>query len=233
MIAKDLGSSLSSIISVGNVYFTTGSSNLISSTVSPLPTQNGYVIIESLLGTFDCVKIGNPNYYGIGYNLPNTLDEYYLDGTFSKTLNTIDIGYGYFSIPFSINSGYVENSGFIMPFGSVYATSQLSGTIRLQNNRWQLISIPEIGKKVKDGFVDKLEQLTGHPASDIIESCSTYYGDKDLFDMYIPGVTNENATGNFPLIYNDQGTSEITAFWVKTKNYYTFYPQDILFNWNS
>lgn len=233
MITKKPGSNISTFTAIGNCYYTDGVSSLELCSINPLPDKLGYVIIESQLGTFDCIKLAGSDNYGIGYDLPQTFTEYNTDGAFSSTIQTINIGFGYYSIPFTIKSGYIESDGYILPFGGVYNNSDIAGTVRLQNDRWQLISVPINGVKVKEGFLDKLAELTNRPINDIIESCSAYFGDRDIFDMYIPGVTNDNATGNFPLIYNDNGTSEITAFWVKTKDYYQFYPQDIIFNWGS
>lgn len=94
----------------------------------------------------------------------------------------------------------------------------MSGTIKIQNNVWQLISIPVSGEKVKEYFVDRLASKYSVAPEDMIEICTAYFGDENRFRSYIPGVTNPSTSNNFPLVYDDSNSSEISGFWVKIKD---------------
>ena len=109
---------------------------------------------------------------------------------------------------------------------------QLSGTIRLQRGRWQLISIPVEGKTVKEYLVDRLATQEGQLASDLIEVVNTYRGTEDKFFSYVVGITSESSEGNFSLVYDDNGSKEIAGVWVKMKNY-THTMEDLILNWNT
>jgi hypothetical protein len=115
------------------------------------------------------------------------------------------------------------------------STGQLSGTINLQNNRWQLIAIPVQDVKVKEYFVDRLADKYGLQPEEMIEICNAFFGSDNLFRSYIPGVTNPDSANNFPLVYNDNGSLEVTGFWVKMKDLTGLVPDvnDIVFEWST
>lgn len=95
-----------------------------------------------------------------------------------------------------------------------------SGSIKIQNNVWQLIAIPREGAKVKEYFVDRLAAKYSVTPDELLESCNAFFGSENKFRSYIPGVTNPTTSNNFPLVYLDEGTREITGFWVKIKDLY-------------
>lgn len=110
-----------------------------------------------------------------------------------------------------------------------------SGHIKIENNVWQLISIPVKDVSVKEYFVDRLASKYSASPEDMIEICTAYFGDENKFRSYIPGVTNPATANNFPLVYEDSGNMEITGFWVKTKDMTGIVPdtEDIVFDWSS
>ena len=111
---------------------------------------------------------------------------------------------------------------------------ETSGNIKIEDNVWQLISIPVEGVKVKEYFVDRLAEKYSADPRDMISICTAYFGDEDRFRSYIPGVTNPSTSNNFPLVYTDAGHREITGFWVKTKDLSGVVPDvnDVVFDWS-
>ena len=107
----------------------------------------------------------------------------------------------------------------------------LKGNILLQRGRWQLITLPLVGK-IKDKFLVELENQTGVPYGDLVEVVGAYPGHINKFLSYIPGFTQDTDVENFDLIMDDKGNKEITAFWVKCKEW-THSQNDILFNWDN
>jgi len=103
------------------------------------------------------------------------------------------------------------------------------GNILLQRGKWQLIALP-IDGKVGENFVDKLATQEGVGASELIEVCSAYPGHINKFLSYIPGFTLDSSEHNFNLYYTDGDSKEITAFWLKCKNW-NHTANDILFSW--
>jgi len=68
---------------------------------------------------------------------------------------------------------------------------------------------------------------------DVVERVSAYPGSVNKFLTYIPGVTPVTSEGNFPLTINDNGSLEITAFWVKIKDYSAITNNiSLVFNWS-
>ena len=114
-----------------------------------------------------------------------------------------------------------------------------SGSIRLNNNNWQLIAVPVDAKTVGDYFIPKVDALikahdATKSAADVIEVCSAYPGHINKFLSYIPGFTLSTSEQNFSLIIAD-GTNikEVTGFWVKVKNYYAITSnQDLFVTWD-
>jgi hypothetical protein len=120
-----------------------------------------------------------------------------------------------------------------LPYPSL-ASCDDSGAIKIENNVWQLISIPVPGQKVKEYFVDRLADSYSANPEDMIEICTAYFGDENKFRSYIPGVTNPATINNFPLVYNDEGNNEITGFWVKIKDLSGIVPDisNVTFEWS-
>jgi hypothetical protein len=133
------------------------------------------------------------------------------------------------------NTSGIKEELFTVGFEDCGATSNgCSGTIKIQNNAWQLIAIPKEDSKVKEYFVDALSSKYNCEATDIIDICSCYFGDEDRFRSYIPGVTKPETSNNFPLIYTDDTNNEITGFWVKTKDFSSLLSQNyLIYEWNS
>ena len=114
-----------------------------------------------------------------------------------------------------------------------------AGSIKLNNNNWQLIAIPTDGKTVGDYFIPKVEAAiqaydSTKTAADVIEVCSAYPGHINKFLSYIPGFTLNTSEHNFSLVIADGvDIKEVTGFWVKVKNYYTITGnEDITIAWD-
>lgn len=104
-----------------------------------------------------------------------------------------------------------------------------AGTIELQRGCWQIIAIPTSGK-VKDVFIDVIAKQEGVDASSLFEVVSAYPGSVNKFLSYKPGLTLETSEHNFDLLINDNGSKEITGFWVKCNNW-THRTDNIVFKW--
>ena len=100
-------------------------------------------------------------------------------------------------------------------------------SIQLERGVWQLIAIEDT-RTVKEAFLDKLATQQNVPITDLVEVCSAYPGHLNIFLSYVPGVTSITSIHNFKLLYDDQGSKEITAFWVKCKEW-THTNDDIVF----
>jgi len=119
-----------------------------------------------------------------------------------------------------ITRGYGEYSG----------TGSAGGTIEIQPD-WQLLAIGiEFGwwdatqhkhihddtpAKIKNYVMDQIEDLYGIGQ---VEVLNTYLGGSGQFKSFVPGVTPESSEHNFNLIYDDNGSKEITGFWLKSLN---------------
>lgn len=134
--------------------------------------------------------------------------------------------------------GLETTQSIIVTFNSS-ADCQGSGYIRLNNNNWQLIAIPIKTHTVGEYFINKVTAAVqalnpSKTATDVIEVASAYPGQVNKFLSFIPGFTLLTSDQNFSLMMSD-GTSvnEITAFWVKCNNYYTFTNNtDIVIEWS-
>lgn len=97
-----------------------------------------------------------------------------------------------------------------------------SGTIVLQPNRFQMIAIPVAGVKVKEYFLDKIAEIVGDDASTVIELVKAYPSSdasEKKYQVFIPDLTNPDSSTNFELMQTDGDITEITAFYVKTKEF--------------
>jgi len=103
------------------------------------------------------------------------------------------------------------------------------GLITLQRSVWQMIAIP-IDANVYEGFLEQLEEQAGVPITNLVEVVNCYRGDQNKFLSFVPGVTDIESVHNFPLTYNDNGSLEIVAMWVKCKQW-IHTTEDVTFRW--
>jgi len=126
----------------------------------------------------------------------------------------------------------------LVTFDTLEGGGQATGRIRLNNNVWQLIAIPVQNKNVNDYFLSNIEaQLQTYDSNtditDVIEVVNAYPGHVDKFYSFVPGITNTASESNFPLTVDDGSIKEVTAFWVKMKDYYSITNnEDIIFEWD-
>lgn len=120
---------------------------------------------------------------------------------------------------------------YTLPSRYITVSNYMTGTIELERGKWQLISIPEAGK-VKDIFLDRLATQEGVAASELFEVVSAYPGNIDYFLTYIPGFTDDTSVHNFDLVIDDNGSKEITGFWVKCRNW-QHKTGNIVYSWSS
>jgi len=115
-----------------------------------------------------------------------------------------------------------------------------SGQIRLNNNVWQLISVPVRNKAVNEYFLQKVDDLIKtyddeKSVQDVVEVVNAYPGQINKFLSFIPGITSSTSEHNFPLVMSDGGDNinEVLGFWVKVKDYYPITEdEDLIINWN-
>lgn len=95
-----------------------------------------------------------------------------------------------------------------------------SGVIKLESNRFEMISMPVRGRTVNDYFIAKLEEVTGKPAIESIQFCKAYPSNSVSNGKYvgfIPGTTPIDSYYNFKLVEDDDGTEAHVPFFVRTK----------------
>jgi hypothetical protein len=124
----------------------------------------------------------------------------------------------------------ISSAGYNL-WGDVIGVTSGKGTIELENG-WQMIAC-----NIKYGFYDKnlhrlvhdnvtiariknyiIDQIDDLYGEGMIEVANTYTGDNNFFYSYIPGITPNNSPNNFYLSYDDNGSIEITGFWIKSLN---------------
>ncbi len=171
------------------------------------------------------IIVGDPKkrfiYYRIyeGQDIP--FKHFFHDGSIVDSGNLDELGAGFYMHELLVaEPAIIEVDEVPYPVKYPYAPAVglIKGTIKLQNNVWQLLAMPLEDTTVKESFVDKISAKYGVPGEDLIEICTAYFGDENRFRSYIPSVTNPATANNFPLVYNDFGSIEITGFWVKTKD---------------
>ena len=188
------------------------------------------------------VIVGEPTrrfvYYRVvsGDNVPFEQFSYSGDPINSGTLTDLGIGF-YMNTLLETYPSIIEVDNTPFPVKFPYSTiaSVMNGNIKLQNDVWQLIAIPRMTTTVKEYFVDRLAAKYNLAAEDMIEICTAYFGDENKFRSYIPGITNPLTSNNFPLIYDDASSKEITGFWVKMKDLVGLVPDinNITLSWES
>lgn len=201
--------------------------------------QNEYQIDPSAIdidGTVDFIK------WNIEYKTP--FDNAYKlvkdDGWIGDIipLNLVFPVQGHYRISGIVKDNYgAEGNDTKEVFIEYNANCDGEGTIKIQNNVWQMIAIPVRNVNIKEYFLDVLDSKIKvsddtKSVSDVIEVANCYLGNENQFRSYVPGFTNATSINNFPLVYNDEGNFEVTAFWIKTKNFTEFYDQDLIFEWS-
>jgi len=123
-------------------------------------------------------------------------------------------------------------------------SGELSGQIKLDvvanSINSQLIAIPVKGKKVKEYFLDWIDNKiksydSSKDVSDVIEQVRALPEGADDWLVYVPGVTPEDNEGNFNLVIDDgNNIFEVVAFEVRIKDYKGITGgDDIIYEWGS
>ena len=179
--------------------------------VDLLPETLGFTIVDNGGGVIQTGTLGsiNTNFYQI------TLNQDVVDADqFSVMLSNYDA--------VSINSISDANNTDVPS----------RGTILLNSNVWQQIAVPVYDKNIKEEFCDRLAAKYNTDASSIIEICTAYFGSENKFRSYIPDVTSPNLSNNFPLIFTDGDSFEISGIWVKMKDLSSF-GGTLLYEWGN
>ena len=133
----------------------------------------------------------------------------------------------------------LATKGMISPRNRAF----MEGEIQLEANKWQMVTIPvkfgyfdvteerlktskTIRSTVYNYVVQQLETVYNEPIYNLVEVINTYIGDNNFFYNYVPGLTSENSSHNFNLVYMDNDRNEIVPFWIKSKT--TF---DMVLKW--
>lgn len=118
-------------------------------------------------------------------------------------------------------------------YGGYDTLTVYGGEIQIEENRWQMITIPVIYgywddvyhqivndnttiATIKNYVFDQIGDIMGGPVQNYIQSAHTFIGDNNYFYNYFPGITNPLSTHNFPLSYVDGGRLEYVAFWIRS-----------------
>jgi len=197
-------------------------------TATSFPTPDEDCIVCSLYrGEPICFNVGLPDkkfvYYAVNEELEIPYVHMDMDGGEISSGMLAEAGGGFYYHPITIPDDFSFMKIYDTPFIVKTSLSEVtvadsSGTIKIQNNVWQLIAIPRAQDKVKEYFCDRLASKYNAQASDMIEICSAFFGNENKFRSYIPGVTKASTSNNFPLIYSDEASDEVTGFWVKIKD---------------
>lgn len=95
-----------------------------------------------------------------------------------------------------------------------------SGIIRLESDRFEMVSVPVEGRTVAGYFIAKLEEVTGKAAIESIDFVKAYPSNSVSNGKYVgfvPGVTNPASSNNFNLVEDDNGSIAHVPFFVRTK----------------
>ena len=94
------------------------------------------------------------------------------------------------------------------------------GVVRLESDRFEMVSIPVNGVKVAEYFLDQIADITGLPAEDTIEFVKAYPSNtvsEKKYLPFVPGQTKTDSSLNFKLVEDDNGADAIVPFLVRTK----------------
>lgn len=147
------------------------------------------------------------------------------DGSYISSGNLVEYGYGIYGFkPSTLEYGIIECAGekvaLDVPYGSMYINNSTSGVIRLESDRFEMISMPVKGRTVNDYFIAKIEEVTGKAAIESIDFVKAYPSNTTSSGKYIgfvPGVTNPDSSYNFKLVEDDGGQDAHVPFFVRTK----------------
>lgn len=206
------------------------------------PDADCYMLLKRSDGTnwIQIVRVGKPDPLVIGYTgvegESHTYVQYNMDGDELSNGDMTEIVEGfYYAKPDPEETCYFQLDG-----GSVTITMTLpfpddnksKGKIVLQPNRYQMVAIPVKGVKVKEYFLDKIEDIIGDDANTVIDVVKAYPS-SDVSDnkymVFKPNLTNPDSSTNFELIQTDGDYTEITSFYVVTKDF----TDDIVVPWDA
>jgi len=134
-----------------------------------------------------------------------------------------EIGEGFYYIePSTLDKSFFTIEDMIIPLVVPYRLDYLTskGTIRLESDRFELISMPVRGETVASYFIPLIEDATGKDASESIELVKAYPSNdvsSGKWLVYIPGLTKDTNTNNFKLVEEDDGVETHVPFLVRTK----------------
>ena len=195
---------------------------------------------------FDVIRIGKPPAMMVIKDTESKrFNQYDTIGNLTGFIDSVEIGQNYWKVvPLVIGRGYFELDGYKQPFDFGYDVNEqpvnteggiggeCSPVLKLQSNVWQLVAIPVKDAKVYEDVLLKLQNQTGVAIEELVTLCTTYYGDENKYRAFAVGVTNPLSDNNFPLTYNDGGTGEVTAFWIRTKDFTAVgLPDTIVLEW--
>lgn len=198
-------------------------------------------VLANLGDNSDFIRVGNPPPAVLArYNnlIGNTMNytQHSFNGETLRTGNMLFLTNQLYSIPvITVQRSFFNILGNLITItlpDKFKSQSEFSnGNIWLERGVWQLIAIPEPGT-VKEIFIDRLAAQEGVLATELFEVVSAYPGHINKFLTYVPGFTDINSEHNFQLVHDDNGSVEITAFWVKCKPW-THKTGNILYTWNN
>lgn len=153
--------------------------------------------------------------------------QYGLDGGLIIEGTLTEAGHGlYYYEPTNVEDSYYElNTHWITTYkvhSAEVVGGTYSGTIVLQPNRFQAIAIPVTGRKVNEYFLDKIAETVGADANTVINLVKSYPSSdasEKKFQVFVPGLTNPDSSTNFELVQTDGVVTEITPFYVQTKEF--------------
>jgi hypothetical protein len=205
-------------------------------TIDPI-LEDCYLFV-SYASNVEFIRVGTPpTMLLLHYNKPAPIffTQYDYNSNILNSSNLLDLGDNYYATFIStvLKNFYVIEGRIITitpPNKFDRTQTTLNGSILLERGIWQLIAIPNNGK-IKEDFIDKVSLQEGVSGASLFEVASAYPGQINKFLSYIPGFTSPTSEHNFNLVYDDNGSKEITAFWIKCKDW-THTTNNILFNWN-
>jgi len=204
------------------------------------------IVCSILNGSVLFLKVGNPIIRYLYYKGTTSLVIPYIredtSGTILENSNLTEYGYGIYGfIPTDTTHSIITVESNSIALDVNY--SQTSGSITLNYTpgvaTWQQIAIPVNNTTVKNYFLDGLDVLiktydNTKSVLDVVERVSAYPGNVNKFLTFIPGITPATSEGNFPLTITDGNSVEITAFWVKIKDYGAITNNtSLVFNWSA
>ena len=233
-----------------NVYkFTLADGLTELDSVSAIDIDNGFFTFEIQTPDEDCFiftkqgnniginRVGNPDILVIVcFDEDETISykQYDMDGAELDSGDMNEIGAGFYYIePAKLQKSFFNiANGLIVTLKVPYNAGAKKGTISLESNRFEMISIPVKGKTVEEYFLAKVEEVTGKSASESIEFVKAYPSNSvssGKYLIFIPDVTKSQSASNFKLVEDDNGEDATVPFLVKTKKF----EDNIVIEWNT